>query len=140
LQTFQQQQLQLCSRTRSTLNHFTLAYNVGFLQTAASPTPGQTRGKSKHAIPTQGNYGLLDISNNTFRFNSFVKLNPIIFLVNSKVAALVWLKDNIGGFGGDSNRITLSGHGTGAALVNLLMISPLAAGKLENQFFLFWLR
>ncbi len=117
-----------------------MAYNVGFLQTAASPTPGQTRGKSKHAIPTQGNYGLLDISNNTFRFNSFVKLNPIIFLVNSKVAALVWLKDNIGGFGGDSNRITLSGHGTGAALVNLLMISPLAAGKLENQFFLFWLR
>jgi neuroligin len=56
------------------------------------------------------------------------------------VAALVWLKDNIGGFGGDSNRITLSGHGTGAALVNLLMISPLAAGKLDNQFFLFWLR
>lgn len=45
------------------------------------------------------------------------------------VAALVWLKDNIGSFGGDSNRITLSGHGTGAALVNLLMISPLAAGK-----------
>nr|CAH0103200.1 unnamed protein product [Daphnia galeata] len=78
---------------------------LGFLQTAASPTPGQTRGKSKHAIPTQGNYGLLDI-----------------------MAALVWLKDNIGSFGGDSNRITLSGHGTGAALVNLLMISPLAAG------------
>ncbi|KAI9562716.1 hypothetical protein GHT06_010170 [Daphnia sinensis] len=78
---------------------------LGFLQTAASPTPGQTRGKSKHAIPTQGNYGLLDI-----------------------MAALVWLKDNIGNFGGDSNRITLSGHGTGAALVNLLMISPLAAG------------
>jgi carboxylesterase type B len=53
------------------------------------------------------------------------------------VAALVWLKDNIGGFGGDSNRITLSGHGTGAALVNLLMISPQATGKLKNQFFSF---
>lgn len=35
---------------------------AGFLQTAASPTPGQARGKSKSAIPTQGNYGLLDIS------------------------------------------------------------------------------
>jgi neuroligin len=49
-----------------------------------------------------------------------------------KVAALVWLKDNIGSFGGDSNRITLSGHGTGAALVNLLMISPLAAGEFDS--------
>ena len=78
----------------------------GFLQTAASPTPGQVRGKSKSAIPTQGNYGLLDI-----------------------IAALLWLKDNIDAFGGDSNRMTLSGHGTGAALVNLLMISPLANGK-----------
>jgi neuroligin len=48
------------------------------------------------------------------------------------VAALVWLKDNIGSFGGDSNRITLSGHGTGAALVNLLMISPLAAGEFDS--------
>lgn len=35
---------------------------LGFLQTAASPTPGHVRGKSKSAIPTQGNYGLLDIS------------------------------------------------------------------------------
>jgi acetyl esterase/lipase len=51
-----------------------------------------------------------------------------------QVAALVWLKDNIGGFGGDSNRITLSGHGTGAALVNLLMISPLAAGRFLSPF------
>ncbi len=59
-------------------------------------------------------------------------------VVNSKVAALVWLKDNIGGFGGDSNRITLSGHGTGAALVNLLMISPLAAGKWKISFFFFF--
>ena len=80
---------------------------AGFLQTAASPTPGQARGKSKSAIPTQGNYGLLDI-----------------------IAALLWLKDNVEAFGGNSNHITLAGHGTGAALVNLLMISPLATGQL----------
>lgn len=42
----------------------------GFLQTAASPTPGQARGKSRNAIPTQGNYGLLDIS----EFFLFLKL------------------------------------------------------------------
>ncbi|KZS20431.1 Uncharacterized protein APZ42_012815 [Daphnia magna] len=83
---------------------------LGFLQTAASPTPGHVRGKSKSAIPTQGNYGLLDI-----------------------MAALLWSKDNIGVFGGDAGRVTLSGHGTGAALVNLLMISPIAAGKLAHS-------
>lgn len=46
------------------IKSFFISYFIctGFLQTAASPTPGQTRGKSKHAIPTQGNYGLLDIS------------------------------------------------------------------------------
>ncbi|KAK4026134.1 hypothetical protein OUZ56_015154 [Daphnia magna] len=81
---------------------------LGFLQTAASPTPGHVRGKSKSAIPTQGNYGLLDI-----------------------MAALLWSKDNIGVFGGDAGRVTLSGHGTGAALVNLLMISPIAADSTD---------
>lgn len=62
-----------------------------------------------------------------------VELN-FVLLWWDQVAALLWLKDNIGGFGGDSSRITLSGHGTGAALVNLLMISPLAAGKSTFSF------
>ena len=53
------------------------------------------------------------------------------------VAALLWIKDNIAGFGGDSGRITLTGHGTGAALVNLLMISPLASGKSSIQILTF---
>lgn len=43
-------------------NMIYICITAGFLQTAASPTPGQARGKSKSAIPTQGNYGLLDIS------------------------------------------------------------------------------
>lgn len=57
-------------------------------------------------------------------------LNGVPSISREIVAALLWLKDNVAGFGGDSSRITLSGHGTGAALVNLLMISPLAAGEL----------
>ena len=44
---------------------------LGFLQTGASPTPGQARGKSKAVIPTQGNYGLLDISEFTITYYSF---------------------------------------------------------------------
>ncbi|KAL1123956.1 hypothetical protein AAG570_001726 [Ranatra chinensis] len=44
------------------------------------------------------------------------------------MAALRWVKDNIGSFGGDPKRITLLGHDTGAAIANLLLISPQAKG------------
>lgn len=39
------------------------------------------------------------------------------------IAALHWLKENIAAFGGDSNSITLAGHGTGAACVHFLISS-----------------
>jgi neuroligin len=45
------------------------------------------------------------------------------------VAALQWVRQNIGAFGGDLNRVTVLGHDTGAALVNLLLISRAAKGK-----------
>ncbi|KAK9511039.1 hypothetical protein O3M35_005688 [Rhynocoris fuscipes] len=44
------------------------------------------------------------------------------------MAALRWIKENIGSFGGDPKRVTLMGHDTGAALANLLLISPQAKG------------
>lgn len=44
-------------------------------------------------------------------------------------AALKWIRDNISVFGGDPTRVTLIGHDTGAALVNLLLISTIAKGK-----------
>ncbi|XP_022918965.1 neuroligin-4, X-linked-like [Onthophagus taurus] len=43
-------------------------------------------------------------------------------------AALNWVKKNIAAFGGDTNRVTLLGHDTGAALVNLLFVSPTSKG------------
>nr|UUB32787.1 carboxylesterase COEL1 [Dendroctonus rhizophagus] len=43
-----------------------------------------------------------------------------------QVAALIWIKDNIDDFGGDSSKITLMGHGTGAVFASLLTISPMA--------------
>lgn len=49
-----------------------------------------------------------------------------------QMAALHWIKDNIGAFGGDNGSITLMGHGTGAALVNLLMVSPVAKGLFQR--------
>ncbi|XP_050092552.1 carboxylesterase 5A [Anopheles aquasalis] len=43
--------------------------------------------------------------------------------------ALVWIKDNIQKFGGDTNRVTLLGHGsTGAPNVMAHMVSPRARG------------
>ncbi|OWF38774.1 Neuroligin-4, X-linked [Mizuhopecten yessoensis] len=48
------------------------------------------------------------------------------------LAVLTWLNSNIGEFGGDVKRITLFGHGYGAALVNLLLLSPMAD---DSQFF-----
>ncbi|XP_030374225.1 uncharacterized protein LOC115623821 [Scaptodrosophila lebanonensis] len=45
-----------------------------------------------------------------------------------QIAALHWIKENIGSFGGDNSRVTLMGHSTGAACVNYLMVSPVASG------------
>ena len=45
------------------------------------------------------------------------------------IAALHWIHDNVGEFGGDSSNITLVGHDKGASLANLLMISPMARSK-----------
>lgn len=39
------------------------------------------------------------------------------------IAALHWLKENIGAFGGDASSVTLAGHGTGAACVHFLISS-----------------
>uniref|UniRef100_A0A1B0CTL9 Carboxylesterase type B domain-containing protein n=2 Tax=Lutzomyia longipalpis TaxID=7200 RepID=A0A1B0CTL9_LUTLO len=45
-----------------------------------------------------------------------------------QIAALQWIKENIEAFGGDSSSVTLMGHGTGAACINFLMVSPVAKG------------
>ncbi|KAK3589992.1 hypothetical protein CHS0354_035020 [Potamilus streckersoni] len=51
----------------------------------------------------RGNYALLDL-----------------------LAILSWIKDNIMAFGGDKDRVTLFGHGHGAALVNIFLLSNMA--------------
>ncbi|XP_053671850.1 uncharacterized protein LOC128722056 [Anopheles nili] len=45
-----------------------------------------------------------------------------------QIAALQWIKENIGAFGGDAKLVTVMGQGTGAACVNFLMVSPVAKG------------
>ena len=46
------------------------------------------------------------------------------------VAALHWVQANIADVaGGDAGNVTLVGHDASAALVNLLMLSPMARGQ-----------
>ncbi|CAL4082806.1 unnamed protein product, partial [Meganyctiphanes norvegica] len=40
-----------------------------------------------------------------------------------QIAALHWVQENIGAFGGDPGSVTLLGHGTGAACIHFLMVS-----------------
>lgn len=50
------------------------------------------------------------------------------------IAALHWLQENIGAFGGDPLRTTLAGHGTGSACVHFLITSS-AVPEGELYFF-----
>lgn len=43
--------------------------------------------------------------------------------------SLLWVRENIRNFGGDPQKITLFGHGAGAASVVLHMVSPRTSGK-----------
>lgn len=48
------------------------------------------------------------------------------------IQGLKWIKNNIEGFGGDPNNVLLFGHGSGAAMADLVTMSPLAVGLLHK--------
>jgi para-nitrobenzyl esterase len=82
----------------------TVNYRVGVLGFLAHPA---LTAESEHA--SSGNYGTLDV-----------------------LAALAWIKRNIAGFGGDPERVTLFGVSAGAALISLLLTSPLTKGLVQQ--------
>ena len=51
-----------------------------------------------------------------------------------QIAALHWVTENVAAFGGDQTNVTIFGHGTGAACINLLMTSR-AVPKSEYRSF-----
>ncbi|CAK1541350.1 unnamed protein product [Leptosia nina] len=62
----------------------------------------------------------------------FLNANPIPHVkarvanygLMDQIAALHWVQQNIALFGGDPSNVTMLGHGSGAACINFLMISP----------------
>jgi para-nitrobenzyl esterase len=78
----------------------TLNYRLGIFGFMAHPA--LTEESPDHA---SGNYGFLD-----------------------QVAALKWVRENIAGFGGDPNNVTLFGESAGGVSVAAHMVSPLSRG------------
>ena len=50
------------------------------------------------------------------------------YALMDQIAALQWVRRNIGAFGGDSNNVTIFGESAGGTSVHLMMASPLAKG------------
>ncbi|MFV3127074.1 carboxylesterase/lipase family protein [Niveispirillum sp. KHB5.9] len=75
-------------------------YRLGILGYLAHPGLG-----AENPDGISGNYGLLD-----------------------QIAALRWVRDNIGAFGGDAGNVTVAGESAGALSVMYLMASPQAKG------------
>lgn len=48
------------------------------------------------------------------------------------VAGLHWLRENLPAFNGDPTKVTLMGHGTGASLANILMVSPVSSDLIRR--------
>lgn len=54
------------------------------------------------------------------------------FGLQDQIAALRWVRTNVGMFGGDTGNITVFGQSAGAASVGVLMSSPLARGLFDK--------
>lgn len=78
----------------------TLNYRVGILGFLATPELSKESGHN-----ASGNYGILD-----------------------QIAALKWVKENIGAFGGDPYKVTIGGQSAGGASTGLHILSPLSRG------------
>jgi para-nitrobenzyl esterase len=83
----------------------TINYRVGLLGFLAHPDLTKESGTNQ----SSGNYGTLD-----------------------QIAALQWVQQNIAGFGGDPNRVTVGGQSAGASSVHNLVASPLAKGLFQR--------
>ncbi len=82
----------------------TVNYRLGALGFLAHPELS-----AESPQQASGNYGLLDL-----------------------IAALQWVRHNIGAFGGDPTRVTVMGQSAGAIAISDLQVSPLARGLFDR--------
>ena len=82
----------------------TLDYRLGVLGFLSHPDLAEESG-----YDASGNYGVLD-----------------------QIAALQWIHDNIAGFGGDPDRVTIAGESAGGESVCTLGATPLAEGLVDG--------
>ncbi|RAV09820.1 carboxylesterase/lipase family protein [Mycolicibacterium sp. GF69] len=68
-----------------------------------------------------GALGFLDLSAFDDTFATNLGLRDVL-------AALQWVRENIAGFGGDPDRVTVFGESAGAGIITTLLASPAAAG------------
>lgn len=67
-----------------------------------------------------------------FMAHEALKSDVANFGLLDMVAALDWVQENIAAFGGDPENVTLFGVSAGGQAVNMLMVSPQAAGKFHR--------
>lgn len=84
----------------------TLQYRLGVLGWFSHPS---LRGEGSSAVDGSGNYGTLDL-----------------------VQGLKWVKENIGVFGGDPNRVTVFGESAGGSDTFSMLLSPQAQGLFQR--------
>jgi para-nitrobenzyl esterase len=87
---------------------------------------GAALARSGEAIIVTINYrmgalGFLDLSSFGDGFAANLGIRDVLF-------ALQWVRDNIGAFGGDPDRVTVFGESAGAGIITTLLGSPAAAG------------
>jgi len=71
-----------------------------------------------------GAWGFLDVSD--IGGQDFAQSGNVGLL--DQIAALKWVRENIAGFGGDPNNVTLFGQSAGAGSTGMLMVMPAAHG------------
>jgi len=71
-----------------------------------------------------GALGQMDFSS----FNSGERIFESNLGLRDQVAALEWVRDNIAGFGGDPQRVTIFGESAGGNAITTLLVTPAAKG------------